>query len=349
MTLPEVVLAGMWVGLSAYALLAGADFGGGFWDLVAGGAKRGSAQRTLIEHSIGPVWEANHVWLIFALVVLWTGFPPAFAAVASTLYIPLTAAAFGVILRGSGFAFRKAVEEMALRRAFGATFALSSVVTPFFLGTVAGAVASGRVPVGNAAGDPLSSWLNPTSVLAGAYAVAICAYLAAVYLTQDAFRDGKTHLAEQFRTRALWSGMAAGVIALAGIGVVRVDAPALFAGLAGRGLAFIPLSAVGGIATLAFVWTRRYVAARAAAALAVTAVLWGWAAGQYPDLLPGVLTIDEGVASRKTLEALVWSLSVGAVLVVPSLIWLFALFQREAPAPAPPEQGQSQEAPRGPR
>jgi cytochrome d ubiquinol oxidase subunit II len=347
MTLPEVVLAVMWVGLTAYALLGGADFGGGFWDLVAGGARRGSAQRALIEHSIGPVWEANHVWLIFALVVLWTGFPPAFAAVASTLYVPLTAAAFGVILRGSGFAFRKAVEELPLRRAFGATFAFSSVLTPFFLGTVAGAIASGRVPAGNAEGHPVWSWLNPTSVLAGAYAVAICAYLAAVYLTQDALRDGKTRLAEQFRTRALGSGIAAGGIALAGIAVVASDAPALFAGLMERGFVFVPLSAMGGIATLVLVWARRYVAARAAAALAVTAVLWGWAAGQYPYLLPGVLTIEEGVGSRKTLEAMLWSLAVGAVLVVPSLIWLFALFQRETPAS--PGQGEPQEMPRGAR
>ncbi|MGH2733003.1 MAG: cytochrome d ubiquinol oxidase subunit II [Actinomycetota bacterium] len=344
MNLPEVVLAATWVGLSAYALLAGADFGGGFWDLVAGGARRGAAQRMLIEHSIGPVWEANHVWLIFALVVVWTGFPPAFAAVASTLYVPLTAAAFGIILRGSGFAFRKVVEELPLRRVFGATFAFSSVLTPFFLGAIAGAIASGRVPVGNAAGDPISSWLNPTSVLAGAYAVAICAYLAAVYLTQDALRDAKIHLAEQFRTRALWSGVVAGAIALAGIGVVRVDAPALFDGLMARGLVLIPLSAAGGVATLAFVWTRRYVAARAAAALAVGAVLWGWAAGQYPYLLPGALTIGEAVASRRTLEALVWVLSVGGLLVVPSLIWLFVLFQRGAPAPS--GQGQSREAPR---
>src|SRR5206468_2154452 len=161
------------------ALLGGADFGGGLWDLVAGGPERGARTRALIERSIGPVWEANHVWLIFFLVVTWTAFPRVFAAAASTLYIPLTAAAFGIILRGSGFAFRKTVREVSLKRLFGGAFALSSVITPFFIGAAAGAVASGRVPLGNAAGNLITSWLNPTSVLAGVLATGMCAYLAA--------------------------------------------------------------------------------------------------------------------------------------------------------------------------
>src|SRR5688500_8672740 len=186
----------MWLGLTAYALFGGADFGGGFWDLLAGDAHRGRAQRELIEHSIGPVWEANHVWLIFVLVVLWTGFPEAFAAVMSTLYLPLTLAAFGVILRGSAFAFRKAVPEAGLKRVFGATFALSSILTPYFLGAVAGGVASGRVPPGNAEGDVVTSWVNPTSTLGGVMAGGVCAYLAAVYLTADSARTGKADLAD---------------------------------------------------------------------------------------------------------------------------------------------------------
>ncbi len=167
----QALLALMWTGVTAYALFAGADFGAGFWDLTAGGPERGSAQRKLIEHSIGPVWEANHVWLIFVLVVLWTGFPEAFAAIASSLYVPLTLVAVGVILRGAGFAFRKAVTGVALERLFGATFAASSVITPFFLGAVAGAVASGRVPAGIARAHPVRSFVNPTSVLGGTLAV----------------------------------------------------------------------------------------------------------------------------------------------------------------------------------
>jgi cytochrome bd ubiquinol oxidase subunit II len=327
-TLAEAVLALMWSGVTAYALLAGADFGAGFWDLTAGGAERGAPQRRLIEHSIGPVWEANHVWLIFVLVVLWTGFPEAFAAIASSLYVPLTLVAFGVILRGAAFAFRKAITGLAFQRLFGTTFAASSVITPFFLGTVAGAVASGRVPPGIAQADPLGSWWNPTSVFGGVFAVVVCAYLAAVYLTADAHRSGDVGLEEHFRRRALGGGIVAGVLALAGIGVLQADAPALFGGLTGRGLALIILSGLAGAASLLLVWQRRFGTARLAAAAAVAAVLWGWAAGQYPYLLEGQLTIEDAAAAPASLRAVFLSLSVGALLVVPSLVALFVSAQR---------------------
>lgn len=329
MTLAELTLVIMWTGLTAYALFGGADFGGGFWDLLAGGAKKGVPQRRLIEHSIGPVWEANHVWLIFCLVVLWTGFPQVFAAVTSSLYVPLTLAALGVILRGSAFAFRKSVEELELQRIFGATFALSSVLTPFFLGCVAGAVASGRVPAGNAQAHPVSSWINPTSILGGTLAVGICAYLAAVYLTADARRQGSEELAEGFRRRALWTGVVVGAVALAGIGVLASDADLLFDGLTGRALPLIVLSGVGGLSSLVLVWRRRYLEARVAAAVAVSAVLWGWAAGQYPYMLEESVTVADAAAPDVTLKAMVVSLSIGAVLIVPSLIWMYLLFQRE--------------------
>lgn len=324
--------------VTAYALFAGADFGAGFWDLLAGGARRGSAQRTLIEHVIGPVWEANHVWLIFVLVVLWTAFPTVFAAVASTLYLPLTGAAVGIILRGSGFAFRKAVDDLPLKRLFGAAFAASSVLTPFFLGAIAGAIASGRVPLGNAAGDIWTSWINPTSMLGGVLAVAACAYLAAVYLTRDAQREGHPDLAEGFRRRGVAMGVAAGAIALGGIAVLRADAPLLFAGLTGRALPLIGLSAAGGLASLALLATRHYRSARVAAALAVTAVVWGWAAAQYPNVLLPDVTIAEAAANPATLTAMLVSLLIGALLVVPSLAWLYVLFQRAEPDPVAPQE-----------
>jgi cytochrome bd ubiquinol oxidase subunit II len=328
MTLPEVLLAVTWVGVTLYALLGGADFGGGFWDLLAGGARRGARQRALVEHAIGPVWEANHVWLIFVLVILWTGFPPVFAAVASTLYIPLTLAAVGVIARGAAFAFRKAVGDLALKRLFGAAFALASVLTPFFLGTVAGAVASGRVPPGNAKGHPVTSWWNPTSVLGGTLAVGVCAYLAAVYLTADAGRQGEPDVAEEFRRRALATGVVVGAVALAGIGVLRADAPRLYEGLTGRAMPLIAASALFGIASLALLAWRRFTVVRVTAALAVTAVIWGWAVGQYPDMLHGHLTIEQAAAGRAVLQAVLASLAVGAVLLAPSLLWLLVLFQR---------------------
>jgi cytochrome d ubiquinol oxidase subunit II len=328
MTLANAVLVALWTGLTAYALFGGADFGGGWWDLLAGGARRGEPQRLLIEHSIGPVWEANHVWLIFVLVTLWTGFPTAFAAIMSTLYVPLTLAAFGVILRGSAFAFRKSVSEVSLKRLFGATFALSSVLTPFFLGTVAGAVASGRVPPGNAAGDAVRSWVNPTSLLGGTMAVGVCAYLAAVYLCADARRDGHDDLAEWFRRRALVTAVVVGAVAFAGIFVLRADAPRLFHGLTGRALPLMAVSALAGLASLVLLARRRYNVARVTSALAVTAVLWGWGAGQYPYLLEPSYTVRLAAAPASTLRPLLVTLAVAAALVVPSLALLIAMFQR---------------------
>ncbi len=329
MTAADAVLAIMWVGLTAYALFGGADFGAGFWDLVAGGTERGRSPRRLIEHSLGPVWEANHVWLIFVLVVLWTSFPPAFAAIASTLYIPLTLTALGMIARGSAFAFRHSVDKFALERFFGASFAFSSMATPFFLGTIAGAVASGRVPPGIAAGDVITSWLNPTSILGGVIAVGACAYLAAVYLCADAQQHNDVALLKYFRIRAVGTAVLVGVVALAGIAVLRADAPQLYDGLfSSRGLPLIVISAVAGIGSILLLLRTRLGLARVAAALAVTAVIWGWAVAQYPYLLQPELTVQDAAAGEATLRAMLISLIGGAILLVPSLIFLFTLFNR---------------------
>jgi cytochrome d ubiquinol oxidase subunit II len=328
MTAVVAFLALLGLGLTAYALLGGADFGAGLWDLLAGGAVAGAPQRARIEHSIGPVWEANHVWLIFVITLFWTGFPPAFAAFASTLYIPLTLVAFGVIARGAAFAFRKASTELWQQRLFGAAFAISSVVTPFFLGAIAGALASGRVPPGIARGDIVTSWWNPTSVLAGVLALVTMAYLAAVYLTRDAQRAGEETVAEQFRRRGLIAGVVAGVIALAGPLVLRADAPEFATALTGSGFPEMVVSAVSGVASLMLLWRRRYVAVRITAALAVTAVIWGWGLAQYPDLLPG-LTAQEAAADPAVLRNALWAFAVGGLLLIPSMWWMFALFQRE--------------------
>ncbi|HEX6471758.1 MAG TPA: cytochrome d ubiquinol oxidase subunit II [Streptosporangiaceae bacterium] len=335
-----VVLAGLvWLGVTAYALLAGADFGGGIWDLLAGRTERGRPARGLIEHAIGPVWEANHVWLIFVLVVLWTCFPSGFAAIASTLWLPLTLIAFGVIARGSAFAFRKAVTELWQQRLFGAVFAFSSLVTPFFLGACAGAVATGRVPPGLARGGVVGSWAHPAALLSGVFAVVACAYLATVYLTWDAVRAGEPRLAEGFRRRALATGVLAGVLAAAGLVVLRADGRLLYDGLTGRGLPLVALSAAAGVASLGLLAVRRYVAARITAATAVAAVLWGWALAQYPHLLNPGLTIEAAAAPGATLRATAISLAVGAALLIPSLIFLYAMFQRAPRAAAGPPSG----------
>jgi cytochrome bd ubiquinol oxidase subunit II len=327
-TAAQWLLVLAWTGLTLYALLGGADFGGGFWDMLAGGARSGHAQRHLIERSIGPVWEANHVWLIFVLVLFWTCFPVVFASVASTLYVPLTLIAFGIIARGSAFAFRKASTEPWQLRLFGGAFALSSVVTPFFLGAVAGGVASGRVPAGLARGHLLTSWWNPTSVLAGLVAVGSTAYLAAVYLTADARRGGSRELAEAFRSRALVTALVTGAVVLGGIAILRADAPRLYAGLAGRALPVVAASALAGVASMVLLLLRRYVLARLTAALAVAAVLWGWALAQYPLLLPPDVTVGRAAAEPSVLRATLASVVVGGALLVPSLVYLFALFQR---------------------
>ena len=204
----DAVAAVLWVGVTLYAVFGGADFGAGFWALVSGGGERGERARHLIDRAIGPVWEANHVWLIFILVVLWTGFSAAFEAVMSTLFIPLCLAALGIVLRGAGFAFHESADRLGARRFSEHLFAASSVITPFFMGTVVGAVASGRVPVGNAAGDPVSSWLNPVSVMVGVLFVATGAYLAAVFLVSDARRTNDDDLESYFRARAMAAALA---------------------------------------------------------------------------------------------------------------------------------------------
>jgi cytochrome d ubiquinol oxidase subunit II len=331
MTLAELLLGVMFVGLIAYGLFGGADFGAGIWDLLAGGTRRGARQRDLIEHSIGPVWEANHVWLIFVLVVLWTAFSGPFAAVVTTLYIPLTLAAFGMIARGAAFAFRKSITTLPMRRFLGAGFALSSLVTPYFLGAVVGGVASGRVPPGIAEGDVLTSWVNPTSILGGIMAVLVCAYLAAVFLCGDARREGDEELGDQFRLRALAAAGVSGVVGLAGLFVLRSDAPLLWDGLTGRSAPVIGLSVLAGVAAVVCLFFRLYAAARVASAVAVTTILVGWAVAQYPYILVPDVTIEEAATGRATLQAMLVALATGAVVLVPSLVFMYRLFQRPLP------------------
>jgi cytochrome d ubiquinol oxidase subunit II len=318
----------LWLGLTAYAVFGGADFGAGFWDLVAGSSDRGAAPRALIADAIGPVWEANHTWLIFDLVILWTAFPPAFASIMSTLFVPLTLAALGIVLRGAAFAFRPVAARLPERRAAGAVFAMSSLVTPFFLGAAGGAIASGRVPAGNAAGDAWTSWLNPTSLLVGALAVATCAYLAAVFLVADARRRSQPELVAYFLRRATLAALAAGGLALAGIVILRVDAPILAAELTSRGWPLILASAILGTAALVLLRRAAPRGTRVLAVGAVVAVVWGWGVAQYPDILPGSLSLADAAAPAGSLEALLVVFVVAALVIAPSLGLLYVLDQR---------------------
>jgi cytochrome d ubiquinol oxidase subunit II len=316
-------------GLTAYAVLGGADFGAGFWSLWAARPhEHAKSLRDHAHHAMGPVWEANHVWLIFVLVVCWTGYPTAFGSIMSTLAVPLFIAAVGIILRGTAYALRAGTGSVGELRTVDLVFALSSIIVPFAFGAAIGGIASGRVPVGNAEGDAFSSWINWTSFLVGVLAVAVAAYLAAVYLAADAVRLGEPALAEAFRVRALAMGVAAGAVALAGLVVVRHDARPIWDGLtSGWGLGAVIVSALAGAVTMLLVWLRRYGPARATAAAAVGAVLVGWVLAQRPDVLPG-LSIHQAAAGRSTLVALVIATAIGAVLLVPSLVILYGLLLR---------------------
>ena len=318
----------LWVAVAAYAVFGGADYGAGFWDLTAGGAKGGARARALIDHAMAPVWEANNVWLIFALVVLWTAFPRAFGAITSTLYLPLALAAAGIVLRGCGFVFREASKALAGRRIFGALFALSSVVTPFFLGASFGAIASGRVRADATAVGPLEIWLGPTSILVGVLAVSCAAFLAAVFLVFDARRMLDEPLERHFARRAIGSGVVTGALALGGLFVVRGDAPHLYHGLLHRGLALVALSGLCGGAVVALIARGIVRGTRALAVGAVVFMLAAWAVAQAPYLLPTSLTVADAAGAPRTLGWVVAMTVVAFVTAVPALALLFVLDQR---------------------
>ncbi|MBK5231565.1 MAG: cytochrome d ubiquinol oxidase subunit II [Thermoleophilia bacterium] len=320
MSLADVPVSLMLLGIAAYIVLGGADFGSAFWSFTA----RGKLNREIREHthrSMAPVWEANHVWLIFVLVVCWTAYPEVFGSIFSTLWIPLLLACLGIIMRAVSYV----VGGVAEQRWVVVLSAVSSFIAPFALGTVIGAIVSGRVPVGNAQGDLFSSWLNPTSIMIGLVAVTVCAYLAAIYLAADAKRNGLDDLSEAFRKRGLLSGVIAGVIAAAGLLVLHNDAAMIYDGLdSGDGLVAVIVSAVLGILTIGLLWRRSYELARFCAAGAVVAVVAGWGFAQSPDILPG-LSIDAAAAADNVLIGLLVSIAVGLMILIPSLALLYGL------------------------
>jgi cytochrome d ubiquinol oxidase subunit II len=311
-----------------YAIFGGADFGAGFWDLVAGGTKRGDRPREVIDHAIAPVWEANHVWLIFIWVLLWTCFPEAYASITLTLFVPLTLAAFGVVLRGASFAFRKAVFRTRDRRNFGAAFAISSILVPYCFGAAVGAVASGRVPAGGRAGDPWSSWVNPTSVVIGLLVVCLDAYLAAFFLVRDADRLSDETMVAYFRRRATAAAAAAGAVAVVGIFVLSNDADYLFDGLTSRALPFVIVSAISGVGALVLLTRRTRYGARLAAVGAVGGVILAWGVAQWDYLLPESLTVSAAAAPSGTITAVLVATVLAVVLIVPAFVLLYVLDQK---------------------
>ena len=338
LSLPDLLAGIILAALTAYVLLAGADFGGGVWDLLASGPPpRRARQRDLIAHAIGPVWEANHVWLILAVVLLFTGFPPAFARVAIALHVPLTLVLIGIVLRGSAFTFRSYGGDREEEKHWGQVFAVASLVTPILLGVAVGAVASGAAgEQGAGSGGQfyeayVAPWLKPFPFAVGLFALACFAFLAAVYLTLEA-RD--RDLQEDFRLRAIGAGVAVFVTAALGL-LLSHQASFVGRGLVGAPWAVTLHVLTGGAAVTAFwaLWTRRYRAARVAAAAQVTLILWGWGLAQYPYLLPPDLTIAAAAAPRVTLQLALGAVSVGAIVLFPSLYYLLRVFKRPSSAP----------------
>jgi cytochrome bd ubiquinol oxidase subunit II len=329
----EIPMVCVLAGLALYVVLGGADFGAGLWQLESflvpgrGEQARRRAQelREHAHHSMGPVWEANHVWLIFVLTVTWTAYPRAFGALASTLEVPLLIAGVGIVFRGAAYALRSGSASERESALFDTAFSISSVLTPFALGTILGAIVLRRVPVGDAAGSVLSSWTGPFSILLGILAILLCAYIAAVYLAADAVRGGEQELAERFRTRALIAAVLAGGFAIALLPVLHADAHRFFTRLvSGPGLIGAILSALAGVGTLGLVITRRFGAARTSAAIAVAGLIIGFALAQEPVFLPG-LTIAQAAAPSQTIVPLLFAILAGIVILFPSLGFLFAL------------------------
>ncbi len=325
---PESIAAGiaLLATIAAYALFSGADFGGGIWDLLAGGAKRGAAPRAAIDASLTPVWEGNHVWIVFGLVILWTAFPPAFASIMTTLFVPLCLSLLGIFFRGVGFAFRHEVERLSMRRLTGALFAASSLLAPFFLGTAVGAVVTGRVHAG-ATGSPVGAWLTPTALMTGALFVAACAYISSIYLIGDSHRRGETEMVGYFSRRAIASGLITGALAAGNLILLHASAPFVFHRLLGDALPLVALSIAAGLCALVLVVLRRLVLVRITAAVAVAAVVGGWGWAQYPWLLPQTLSLAAGSAPTSALHAELAVVVLAGVLVVPSFVYLYWLQQ----------------------
>ncbi|MFJ4278433.1 cytochrome d ubiquinol oxidase subunit II [Streptomyces massasporeus] len=320
----DVIAVVLLLAVAAYSCGGGTDYGAGFWDLTAGGAERGKRPRWLIDHAMAPVWEVNNVWLVFVLVIMWTGFPVMFQTVFSAMWLPLALAAVGMVLRGAGFALRKPSRRLAGRRLYGAVFAVSSLLTPFFLGAAAGGIASGRVAPGTPAAQ--DAWSNPTSLLFGLLAVAASALLGAVFLAADARRFDAPDLDRYFRGRALGALAAVAVLAVVTLFVTHDDAPHLWHGLIrGVGLAFVVLAAVATLATAGLLLRSSGSWSRVTAVTAVAAAVIAWGMAQRPYLIPTSLTVAEGAGAAGTLRWLGVVTLVAVLLVFPAIALLYWL------------------------
>ena len=317
---PAVWIAvAMLASLVAYTITGGADFGGGVWDLLARGP-RADAQRATIAKAIAPIWEANHVWLIIVVVLLFVCFPVPFAAISTSLHIPMLLMLIGIVLRGAAFTFRAygrpSPDEVIL---FSRLFAVTSLLTPLMLGIVLGAVARG-VPVdpvtGRATTNFVDAWWAPFPVAVGVFVLILFAFLAAVYLILE---TDDTALQDDFRARALGSGVALAAAALVAFLLAGGAAPAH--------PAFHILTGAAAVGALAALWTRRYAVARILAIGQATLIVVGFGATQNPYILPPHLEIAAWAAPDSVLSPVLTALAAGIVVLVPSFWYLYAVFK----------------------
>ncbi|WP_165065302.1 cytochrome d ubiquinol oxidase subunit II [Paludisphaera rhizosphaerae] len=324
----EGVATAMLMSLIVYALLGGADYGAGVWDLLARGPRE-QAQRDLIARAIGPVWEANHVWLIVVIVLLFTAFPAAFTVVMTTLHVPLSVMLIGIVLRGSAFTFRSYDATELARQRWNRVFSIPSVVTPILLGAVIGAIATGEPGRAAEAGGAIplfSTWLQPFPLAVGLFALNLFAYLAAVYLTSE---TSDRDLQEDFRSKALASAVSLGLIAWVVYLLARTNAPLIYEGLDrsrwGAPLRFATgAAAIGAMVALVL---RRYGTARLAAVVQAALILWGAGMAQYPYIVPPHIDVAQSTAPPIVLKLLLIALGCGSIILIPSLVYLFRVFK----------------------
>lgn len=332
MTSPPDLAAGcILASLVLYALTGGADFGGGVWALFRRGSRAEERERVIVR-AIGPVWETNHIWVIVAVVVLFTGFPAAYALLSTALFLPVTLVLVGIVARGSAFAFRSYHLHRERRAVgWGSLFAVSSLLTPFLLGVILGAVSAGTIR-GTGLADLVSgtrSWLAVFPLSVGMLTLSSFSYLAAVYLILE---TDDLAIREDFRLRAAVSLAVVILLSVATPLFSARGAPDFFRALAGSrwSLPLLGTNALAAVGAGIFLRRRAYRLARVCAAAQVTLLLAGWGLAQYPYLIRPDLTIRAAAASPEMLRLLLIALGGGALLLFPAIFLLLRIFKREA-------------------
>lgn len=336
MGIETIIAVVMMIGLTLYAVLGGADFGAGVWEFNTV-LRATPKERALLYNAIGPVWEANHVWLIFVVVILVNAFPLAYATLSQALWLPLLLALGGIIFRGVGFAFRShAAASVKQQEIWSAIFALASTAAPFFLGAAAWTIASGKLTVtadGDFSGDFLTGWLNPMSIFGAFFAVGVCAYLTSVYLTREAAILNDNELVQLWRRRAIATGMWMGILAITGLALVYSFAPDLWNGFSQRAWPMVGASIASGISSLIALFYSKFTLAVLFSATTVATVIWGWGLAQFPAIISPSITIFSAKAPEPVLHAMLIGIAAGALVLIPSLVLLFSLFKGKRPNP----------------